>query len=244
MWEIRTPTTTITLFGTIHTLPANVSWFGPALAARIDHADQLELETIIPDDPAALAPVILKLARAPEAVPLAQRLPLRLLPKLAALTARLRLPQLDGVQTWFAAVALSSAQDQALGYDPARGAEQVLTARARLAGKPIEGLETPEEQLTIFHDLAEADQRALLAEAVGDADDEAPELKAIVADWLAGRTDALAALVNRDFAATPNIRAALLTARNLRWAAWIAERLQRPGSVVIAVGAGASGRSR
>ena len=114
----------------------------------------------------------------------------------------------------------------------------MLTARARLAGKPVEGLETPEEQLTIFHDLTETDQRAMLAEAVTDADDEGPQLKATVADWLGGRTDALAARVNRDFASTPGVRAALLTARNRRWAAWIADRLQRPGSVVVAVGAG------
>ncbi len=48
-------TTDITLFGTIHALPPGTTWLSPRIAARLDAADTLVLETVLPDDPAGLA---------------------------------------------------------------------------------------------------------------------------------------------------------------------------------------------
>ena len=50
--------------------------------------------------------------------------------------------------------------------------------------------------------------------------------------------DALAKLLNADLDRTPELKQALLVTRNRKWANWIAARMQEPGTVFVAVGAG------
>jgi uncharacterized protein YbaP (TraB family) len=44
--------------------------------------------------------------------------------------------------------------------------------------------------------------------------------------------------MNEDLTSQPNLYRILLVERNKRWAAWVAERMKKPGTVFIAVGAG------
>ncbi|RYD90490.1 MAG: TraB/GumN family protein, partial [Sphingomonadales bacterium] len=63
-------------------------------------------------------------------------------------------------------------------------------------------------------------------------------LEQAVAAWKAGEADKIAALINDDVAASPELAEALLYKRNQRWAEWIAKRMAQPGTVFVAVGAG------
>ena len=62
-------------------------------------------------------------------------------------------------------------------------------------------------------------------------------LDAMVAEWIEGDADALAALLNAELD-DPVLYQRLLRQRNANWAGWIEQRLQQPGTVFIAVGAG------
>ena len=73
MWRVHSATTDITLFGTVHALPPGTNWLSPRIAARIDAADTLVLETILPDDPAGLGPLVTALGVKPGLPPLAAR---------------------------------------------------------------------------------------------------------------------------------------------------------------------------
>jgi uncharacterized protein YbaP (TraB family) len=121
-------------------------------------------------------------------------------------------------------------------FAPGEGVEEKLSVAAR--GKARVGLETLDEQLGFFDGLPEADQRALLAATL----DGLPELKQqagqLVRLWASGDTDRLAAQLNEDLRTTPRLAQLLLTDRNARWADWIAARLDKPGTVFVAVGAG------
>ena len=55
--------------------------------------------------------------------------------------------------------------------------------------------------------------------------------------WLAGNADGLAKLINAQ-ETDPLIYKRLITDRNANWAKWIDKRLEQPGTVFIAVGAG------
>jgi uncharacterized protein YbaP (TraB family) len=44
--------------------------------------------------------------------------------------------------------------------------------------------------------------------------------------------------MNEGFSGTPEVAKKLLADRNARWAAWIDTRLEKPGIVFVAVGAG------
>jgi uncharacterized protein len=238
LWQVRDADTTITLFGSVHTLPAGTRWLKPAITRELDAAGLLMLEAVIPDDDTPLMPMVLRLARGRDLLPLADRLPADRRAQLAAAIATLHPGPLDAYDTWYAALALGNADAARRGQDPRKGVESILTARARKRRIPVQGFETAEAQLTFFDTLPDPDQTRLLLSTLDDLPAADAKTKALVADWLAGRPDALAATLNREFTGAPVLRRLLLTDRNARWAAWIADRMKRPGRVFIAVGAG------
>jgi uncharacterized protein YbaP (TraB family) len=104
-------------------------------------------------------------------------------------------------------------------------------------GKPTGALETPEFQLGIFDGMTEEAQVSFLMEAATGIDDTKPTLDRMVAEWAKGDADQLAAIMNEGMT-DPAVADALLYSRNRNWADWINTRLDTPGSVFIAVGAG------
>jgi uncharacterized protein YbaP (TraB family) len=60
----------------------------------------------------------------------------------------------------------------------------------------------------------------------------------MVDEWAKGDPDALAKTMNDSLKDSPEVAKTLLTDRNARWATWIKERMAKPGTVFIAVGAG------
>lgn len=239
-WVIRDADTEITLFGTIHALPKGVEWLSPAVAARLDAADTLVLEAVMPDDPAALAPVINRIGMPPGVRPLAERVPAAALPRLtaAAVTAGVPMAALDRMESWLVAMTLSNAALTGVGIDAAAGVESTLTARAKARNAAIIGLETAEQQLGFFDGLPAADQGAMLLATIDEVGTAKRDFDALLALWQAGDIEAIARDFDRETRATPLLRERLVVARNARWADWIAGVMQRPGKLFIAVGAG------
>ena len=239
-WVVRDADTEITLFGTIHALPKGVDWLSPAVAARLDAADTLVLEAIIPADPAVLAPVISRIGMPPGIRPLAERLPAAAMPRLtaAAVTTGVPVAVLDRMASWLVAMTLSNAALTGVGIDAAAGVEPALTARARGRKIAVIGLETAEQQLVYFEGLPDADQSAMLMATIDDIGNARQEFGTLLRLWQAGDIEAIARDFDAETRATPLLRQRLLVARNQRWADWIAAVMQRPGKLFIAVGAG------
>ncbi|QMW24230.1 TraB/GumN family protein [Sandaracinobacteroides saxicola] len=238
LWVIRDADTTITLFGSIHTLPVGIRWQKPAIMRAFDAADTLVLEAVIPDNPLAMLPTIMRLARKDAVVPLGNRVPENRRAELNAAVERLRPGPLDAYDSWYAALEIASTDSERRGVSARNGVEAVLTARARARGMPVTGLESFEQQLGFFDSLPETDQVKLLLAALDDLPDADRRSRALVDDWLNGRIDSLATALNDEFDGSPSLRMILLNDRNARWASWIAARMAQPGKVFIAVGAG------
>ena len=229
LYVLRGGGATIWLFGTVHALPANVRWETPAITRAIGEADALVGE--LPGGADAGA-AFTRLSSAPGLPPLAARLPSEARAEMAAAAARCGGARLDRLKSWAAALVLSACTAKAAGGTPEAGVEAVLARR--FAGRPQLGLESVASQFALFEGLAEADQRRLLAQSLSGARDYPRLLRA----WYRGDEAALAALVDHSFAGAPRLRAALVDARNARWARWIAARRRQPGTIFIAVGAG------
>lgn len=239
LWEVSDGKKSMMLFGTVHALPRGVDWFRPHVAAALDGSTQLVLETRIPDSPASLMPVMMRLARLQAARPLPDRLPESWRPLLDRALERLKPGPLDWYDTWFVALTLSNLQSVENGFDPRIGVEAVLAERARMRSIPVNALESTEEQLINFDSLPEADQQRLLMSVLEGLDSSKPDMDRLIAEWMAGDIDALAKRVNKDFDRSPMLRRLLVEDRNARWAAWIARQLREgPGGQFLAVGAG------
>ncbi|KQS02050.1 polysaccharide biosynthesis protein GumN [Sphingomonas sp. Leaf357] len=239
LWVVKDADTTIYLFGTIHVLKPGIAWFDDAVKTAFDSSQQLVLEMVAPDTPVMQA-LVMKLGTAPAGPTLTERLPAKDRPAYAKAVTGLGLPAaaFDRFQPWLAATNLTLLPILKLGYDPANGPETVLTAAAKSAGKTVIGLETAEQQLGYFAKLPENVQVKFLTSTVRDLPKVGPKLTEMVADWSHGQPTALARSMNADMQDTPEVAKVLLLDRNKRWADWIKNRLDQPGVVFVAVGAG------
>lgn len=239
LWVVKDADTTVYLFGTVHMLKPGLSWFDEGVKTAFDASDELVLELVMPPQAEMQALVSeLGMTRGGPALP-------DQLPPAEAAKFRAALPgmgfapeALDHAEPWLAATMLSAAPLRQLGYDEKDGAEAVLTAAAARAGKKVEGLETAREQLGYFDRLPMAAQRALLIDTIDDLPKAGETIDQMVASWRKGDADGLARLMNEDLGRSPELAKALLATRNAKWADRLKQRMQAPGTVFVAVGAG------
>ncbi|WP_315764217.1 TraB/GumN family protein [Sphingomonas sp. Y38-1Y] len=239
LWVVRDDDTTIYLFGTIHVLKPGLSWFDEGVRSAFDASDEVVLEMVMPD-PQAMQSLIQRLAITTSGPALPDKLaPDKKAAYLKALSD-LGLPAnvFDRTDPWFASTNLSLLPLIKLGYDPAQGAEAQITAAAKTARKTVTGLETAEQQLGYFESMSDSAQIALLNSTVAELPRIQPMIENMVAAWAAGDPEKLGAIMNEGLTDTPEVAKILLTDRNQRWADWIDARMDKPGTVFVAVGAG------
>ncbi|MBA3897559.1 MAG: TraB/GumN family protein [Sphingomonadaceae bacterium] len=240
LWKVSDADTTIYLFGTIHLLPKALDWQSPKILAAERASQALVLETVLDKDPKKTGAIMMGLGVSPGLPPLLDRVPADKRTALQRVVTRSGVPLtlLDTLETWAAALTLSSSALHDLPVSPEYGAENVLTRGFTAAGKPVSGLETPAQQLGYFDTLPEAAQRAFLVSVAEDDTDARKEFDAMIAAWTAGDTKKIALTFDDELKLSPELTQALLHRRNANWTAWIAERMKRPGTVFVAVGAG------
>jgi uncharacterized protein len=242
LWVVRDADTTIYLFGTFHLLDGR-PWFNDEVRTAFDASDELVMEAVLPENPAALQPLILHYAVDPQGRTLSSRLDATQNAALGrALTAAGVPPAaFDRFEPWFAAMTLAVIGAQRLGISSEAGPEALLTAAAQARHMPIGELEGFELQLRLLDGMPEALQLEQLGETLEQNDEIAAKLAPMLAAWSAGDVERLAALLNEEESDTAQDRALhalLFTTRNANWARWIEARMARPGIVFVAVGAG------
>ncbi|MFM8939403.1 MAG: TraB/GumN family protein [Phenylobacterium sp.] len=240
LWVVRDADTTIYLFGTVHALPKDVAWFDEAVAAAFKASGELKMELLPVDDPASLGPIIMKLAVDPNGRTMAQRLPPEDHAAYVRALREIGLPaeQLEPLEPWFVAIQATVLMSMRAGIDPKYGAETVLTEAARKAGKTITAFETPEQQFALLDAIPEAEQLAGIRDLAHRRDEGVKMMSQLIDHWARGEAEEAGRLMNDEMKETPEMSRLLLTERNIRWAADLKTRMDRPGVVFVAVGAG------
>ena len=242
LWKLADADTTIWLFGSIHILPAGTNWMDLRIRQAVDASQSLTIETVLDQDPGKVAALLMSIGRAPGQPPLAERVPPAKRAELAALIKASGFPPafLDGMKSWAAAIMLTGAALKQIGIETADspGVEPQLTALFRAGGKPVEGLETPEQQLGYFDRLPESAQRAFLVATLDSPAKAKAEFAGMIAAWSKGDPAAIEKSFADDPEFTPALRDLLIRQRDRNWATLLSRRLAQPGTVFVAVGAG------
>ncbi|HVM21702.1 MAG TPA: TraB/GumN family protein [Sphingomicrobium sp.] len=241
LWEVSDHDTTIYVFGTIHLLPKNYRWRTPKFDAAVERSQELVIETIVDEkNPAAIMSAMASLAFSPGLPPLADRVAPEKRAALAAAVQASGLPPaaLDRMETWAAAFILLGNQFKQLGLEGAEGVEISLRRAFAAKGKPVAELESNLEQLSYFDRLPEKAQRDLLEGAIEKPREMSKQFKSMLSAWARGDVAGIARTFDRDLASSPDLQQSLIRQRNANWSRWIEERMQKPGSVLLAVGAG------
>ncbi|GAA4767597.1 TraB/GumN family protein [Stakelama sediminis] len=240
LWVVKDKDTTIYLFGTIHVLKPGLSWFDEAVRKAFDASNTLVLEMKMPDQ-AAMQALVTKLAVDPDGPPLTDKIPAgKDRTEYANAMTGLGLPPtaFDRYDPWFASISLTMLPMVKLGYRPDQGPETVLTAAAEKDGKQIVGLETAEQQFGYFDHLSQKAQIDMLMSTIEQMPELPGMMNRMVDYWAKGDPKDLAKELNEGMEDQPELTRILLTDRNIRWAHWIKQRMAKPGTVFIAVGAG------
>lgn len=241
LWKVADQDTTVYLFGTIHLLPAGYEWRSPAFNAAAQQSQGLVVETIIDNrNPADFAATMMRLGLSPNLPPVEQRIDPSKRAALASAIAKSGVPAaaLNRMETWAVAFTLLGTQFKGMALTAEDGVETRLKQSFAAAGKPIGQLETHAEQLGFFDALPEKAQRSLLEGALERPEEARRHFDGMLAAWARGDVDAIARTFNADMSADPALKDLLLKRRNANWARWIEQRMQQPGSVMVAVGAG------
>jgi uncharacterized protein len=240
LWKVADEDTTIYLFGTVHVLPEGGTWFDDRIAGALAASDTIvtELPPSALTDPASQQ-TIMAFAMLPPEKSLRAMLTEEQRATYESALGKLKIPApaFDRFEPWFAAMTLSMLPLMQNGYKVDSGVEKVLESKAGATVKR-DAVETLESQMKLFDELPADVQAKFLATTAENVDKVVPMLDDMVAAWRAGDADRLAALMNESMKDDPALADRLLYARNRNWAAWIDDRLDQPGTVFMAVGAG------
>jgi len=209
--------TTIYLFGTFHALDGDPHWFDQGVRSAFEQSNELVLETLLPEGPNA-ARQLSQAGTPPSVTPSA---------------------------TFLATTRMAIAASRAEGMQVDNGADAVLRHVAEAEGKPVEQLETLQFQLNMFNHLpataaAAPPPTAKVGQPVDDQSmqDLSNTMAGMQSAWKRGDQSVFVRMLDQLDASSPNRYRVMFTERNARWADWIAARLQTPGTVFVAVGAG------
>lgn len=209
MWEVSDADTTIYLFGTFHTLDGRTAWLDDRVRKAFDGSDELMLETVVPANQFAMQ---------------------------AAAERQVSETAADGsrkLKPFFAGTKQAVNEGKTLGLSVEHGADAVLRRLAEDSGKPVGGLESFEDQLS---QLARIPPQP--ASAAASAEPVTVTLNQLLSAWTNGDTGAFSIMLQGFEAKSPVAYRMLIADRNARWGKWIADRLEQPGTVFVAVGTG------
>jgi uncharacterized protein YbaP (TraB family) len=214
MFVVHDADTTIYIFGTFHALDGRSQWLDSQVRNAFEQSDELVLETLVPERPQP-----------------------------GQFTTPLRAPSVTPSASFLATTRLAINAGKAQGMQAANGADMVLRHIAEAEGKPVEGLETLQSQIDMFNHIPASAAAAPqprpgqpvanssmdgLSKAMGDMQNA----------WKRGDQSVFVSMLAQLRQASPDTYRMMFTERNMRWADWIRARMQSPGTVFVAVGAG------
>jgi uncharacterized protein YbaP (TraB family) len=239
-WKVSSARGTLYLVGSVHLLTRDYYPLSPALDDAFHQSDLLVEEMNLGD---ALTPEAQMQALTRGLLPSGKTVDTVVSPatyaRVSARAAALGLPvePLKRFKPWMLALTLVELEWQKAGFDQAYGLDRHFYDRAKADGKAIEGLETLDEQLSLFDGLTGDEQDHLLAESLEDADTELASVTALADAWKRGDAPAVERIVLADMKEDPELYRRLLVDRNRAWLSRLEALAPRPGHAFVVVGA-------
>jgi uncharacterized protein YbaP (TraB family) len=240
LWEVKSPTRTMYLFGSIHLAKADFYPLPEKVEAAYTQADTLVVEADITDTIASKNALALMRFTAPDNL---QKHLSKTTWKLLKTAAGENVEQFELFKPAVVAVGLSMASMAQQGYEPQYGIDLHFIERASFDKKKLVELESLAFQAGVLGGLNDADGDALLRQTLTDfANGTAmKEAQQMIAAWKAGDAAALAKSftdASKKDAGTKKLMKRLLDERNIGMAKKITRLLADESKAFVVVGAG------
>jgi uncharacterized protein YbaP (TraB family) len=250
IWKLSDEDTTIYLFGTIHLLPAGFEWRNAQFNRIVDEVDTLVLESSEEDAMASLAALAPKMQSVNASRPATSQ---RLSPMLRTNWRQMVessgrvFDEVDNMPLPLAMLGFDSGGEDSGLSRHELGVESVLQAEFMASGRPVTSIEN---HGAVMLSLMRIDDAPILAElsaelarwpgAVQPGQRAAPMRQdwSMEHAWAQGQIDPDFDLGLGSGKVGAAFQRVLLARRNERWSYWLKSRLDQPGTILVAVGAG------
>ena len=245
IWEVRSPTTIVYLFGTIHVGARKMYPLGPVVEQAYAASRLLALEADPTDQAVALAAVQHSAYTPPDN--LARHISPALMEDVKKAAPALGLPieYARSMRPQLLSMTMAMMEIGREGYDPGLGLDMHFARRAKQDGKPIIELESIAGQLALLDSFSPELQEAMLRTTVDSIGDGslANDLRDLVSAWTSGDATGLEAQLDKETeglspAQVAEMRERLYDARNREMTDKIVAMLVGNDAVFVAVGAG------
>ena len=253
MWVLKDEDTTIYMLGTIHLLPAGFRWRNSQLDGIVESVDELVLESTDEESSASLERLGSKMVAYAEARrPTSEQLSPAVRHKWRSLIENSGMPfeETDSLPVMVALLGFgfSGVEESSSSYD--YGVETILEEEFHSSNRPVSGIEDfGYVMLSLFRSrdkLVIHDLESMLSDWSGkaidplEASDSYPDEDGWGMEhaWARGELQDVMDLGYGPGKLGARINTLLLTNRNRAWAEWLDQRLDQPGSILLAVGAG------
>jgi len=240
LWTVEGQTNTVYLLGSIHLLRAEDYPLPTVLSEAYDDAETLIMEIDMDDlDPFAAQATITNYGLLQDDRTLQDLMGDELYTEALAAADAIDIPldMLQKTEPWYAAMTIELMMLSRIGFDPSLGVEMHMQSKAQIDGKPIEGLETFEEQVQILDSMSLPTQREFLLSTLSDSAKLGELMDEMIDAWRHGDTAALEAGLMQDLADNEELYKLLVADRNDRWVKKIHPLLNDADDYLIIVGA-------
>ena len=140
-------------------------------------------------------------------------------------------------EPWLAAMTVEIMMLYRIGFNPLLGVEMTMAQRAAADNKPIEGLETIDEQISFLDELPIEAQREMLLQTLQEGAAFAETIDDLIRAWHHGDTATLEEVMLSEMDGQDELTEALVHSRNRRWAETISTLLDDEQDYLVVVGA-------
>ena len=155
----------------------------------------------------------------------------------AAGSLNIPMEMLNATEPWLAALTVVELQMMRLGFDSSLGVEFHFVSRAQTDNKPIQGLETIEQQIAVFDELPMEEQSRFFLKTLEDAQTIEEGLDLLIRAWRDGDTKTMRDELIKGFEGFPSVYDSLVVRRNRAWTGDIEQLLDDQDDYLVIVGA-------
>jgi uncharacterized protein YbaP (TraB family) len=239
VWSVKGKRNTVYLAGSVHALPEGHAELSRQLELAYKASDAIVMEVDLDDlNPLEAVQFVAEKGTLPPEQSLEDVVGAARYSKIIQLADSIDVPELAiaRLEPWAAAMVLTQFALMKSGFDPELGIDMQVTARARQDGKPIDGLETVDDQLSIFDSRSLSEQTKFLVDAADDVPNMHDDLARLISAWRTGDLAALEREFNKERAQAPALYDQLLGQRNRKWLPKIEALLDSDKDYLVLVG--------
>jgi uncharacterized protein YbaP (TraB family) len=239
MWVVEKAGSRVYLVGSMHVLPRSVSPARPALIRAFNDSQRVyfEIATIADANP-KVEKFFKQYGTYKEPDNLQKHLTTDAKDMVALVLPifSLRWQDVQNHKPWLLGMRLQQSLLRSPGFAASKGVDEYFESLARKKGKPIAGLETPQQQLEFFASMSDAEQSAALVNDIEGLVWLRQDLEAMGRMWKLGTVD----LFEQGLAAQQSSKLGkrLFRDRNLRWLPQVVRQIESRENAMIIVGMG------